>query len=152
MRPKEFGLSRGESTRHAMEGKEVETSTDLKGLRVLIVEDETLISMLFEDILLELGCEIVGPAFNLRQAVDLAREAPIDAAILDVNLGGDPIFPVAAILAKRDIPIVFSSGYGAGGLPDRWQHVPTLPKPFTTEEVNTALLDLKARGVLPSRR
>lgn len=111
----------------------------LKGLRVLIVEDETLISMLFEDILAEFDCEIVGPAFNIRQATELATEAEIDAAVLDVNLGGDPIFPVAEILATRGVPLIFSSGYGATGLPDRWQNQPTLPKPFTSNEVAEAL-------------
>ena len=120
----------------------MELSAGLKGWRILIVEDETLISMLFEDILLELGCEIVGPAFNIKQALELAREAAIDAAILDVNLGGDPIFPVATVLASRAIPLVFSSGYGSGGLPERWQDRPTLPKPFTAAEVVAALQDL----------
>ena len=111
----------------------------LKGKRVLVVEDETLISMLFEDILADLGCEIVGPAMNIRQATDLATSADIDVAVLDVNLGGDPIFPVAEILDGRGVPLVFSSGYGAHGLPDQWQARPTLPKPFTSEEVAIVL-------------
>lgn len=111
----------------------------LRGKRIFVVEDETLISMLFEDILGDLDCEIVGPAMNIRQATDLARTADIDVAVLDVNLAGDPIFPVAEILAERGVPLVFSSGYGSSGLPDRWQNQPTLPKPFTFGQVAEVL-------------
>lgn len=111
----------------------------LRGKKVFVVEDEALISMLFEDILGELDCEVVGPALNLKQALELARTADMDAAVLDVNLGGDPIFPVAEILASRGVPLVFSSGYGASGLPERWRSEPTLPKPFTTDEVAAVL-------------
>jgi two-component SAPR family response regulator len=124
---------------------------ELKGMKVLVVEDETLISMLFEDILAELDCEVVGPALNIRQATELAQRAEIDAAVLDVNLAGDPIFPVAEILALRGVPLVFSSGYGANGLPERWQHEQTLPKPFTTDEVARALESLKRQRALASR-
>ena len=118
---------------------DAESPAGLRGKRVLVVEDETLISMLFEDILADLNCEVVGPALNLRQAMDLAQTAEMDAAVLDVNLGGDPIFPVAEILARRGVPLVFSSGYGADGLPDQWQDQPTLPKPFTSDEVAAVL-------------
>ena len=104
-----------------------------------MVEDETLISMLFEDILVDLGCEVVGPAMNIRQATDFATRADIDIAVLDVNLAGDSIFPVAEILSGRGVPIVFSSGYGSNGLPQEWQSSPTLPKPFTSEEVARVL-------------
>ena len=111
----------------------------LKRMRVLIVEDEALISMLFEDILIELNCEVLGPAHNIRQATELACGLDIDAAVLDVNLAGEPIFPVAEILDQRGVPIIFSSGYGATGLPDRWRNCLTLPKPFTTEQVADVL-------------
>lgn len=114
----------------------------LRGKRVLIVEDETLIAMLFEDILGDLGCEIVGPAMNLRQATELAQTAACDVAVLDVNLNGEPSFPVASILRDRDVPLVFSSGYGASGLPPEWDGHPTLPKPFTSEQVAAALAAL----------
>lgn len=116
----------------------------MRGKKVLVVEDETLISMLFEDILDELGCEVVGPALNLKTAMELAHTAEIDAAVLDVNLNGDPIFPVAEILSGRGVPLVFSSGYGASSLPERWQGEPTLPKPFTSDEVAAVLHRLVA--------
>lgn len=116
-----------------------EAASRLTGKKVLVVEDETLISMLFEDILSDLRCEVVGPALNLRQATELATSADIDLAVLDVNLAGDPIWPVAEILAGRNVPLVFSSGYGSSSLPERWRSFPSLPKPFTFNEVATVL-------------
>ena len=107
----------------------------LRGKAVLIVEDEALIAMLFEDILEDVACRIVGPAMNVRQAMELAQAAEIDVAVLDVNLNGEPSFPVAALLESRGVPLVFSSGYGSQGLPAEWQGRPTLPKPFTSDEV-----------------
>lgn len=111
----------------------------LEGKKVLVVEDEALITMLFEDILSDLGCEIVGPALNIRQARELAEVADIDLAVLDVNLNGEPSFPVASLLQARGVPVVFSSGYGSTGLPAEWQGHPTLPKPFTSDEVGSCL-------------
>ena len=110
----------------------------LRGRKVLVVEDEALIAMLFEDILADLGCEVVGPAMNVRQALELAGSA-IDIAVLDLNLAGESSFPVAGVLRERGVPVVFSSGYGSSGLPPEWQDAPTLPKPFTAEEVADTL-------------
>jgi DNA-binding response OmpR family regulator len=111
----------------------------LQGLKVFIVEDESLIAMLLEDILEELGCEIVGSALTLKQALDQADNVPADVAILDINLGGDPIFPVATRLVARNVPIVFASGYGATTLTEEWRDRPTLPKPFSADQVAAAL-------------
>ncbi|MCW6508675.1 response regulator [Lichenifustis flavocetrariae] len=110
-----------------------------------MIEDEMLITMLLEDILEELGCQVAGSAVNVRQAEDLAMNATADAAILDVNLGGDPVYPVAERLIERNIPFVFASGYGSANLPDRWQNHPTLPKPFTADQVETVLRTLLKR-------
>ena len=118
----------------------------LNGARVLVVEDEMLITMLLEDILDELGCRVVGSAVNLRQAEDLVRSTEAEAAILDVNLGGDPVFPVAEALLQRKIPFIFASGYGSASLPEKWQNFPTLPKPFTADQVADTL-----RNVLRDR-
>ena len=117
----------------------------LRGACILIVEDETLITMLLEDILDELGCRVSASAATLRQAQDLAGTAQVQAAILDVNLGGDPVFPVAEQLAARKIPFVFASGYGASGLPEEWQGYPTLPKPFMPDQVEAILRQLLER-------
>lgn len=115
------------------------TGDALAGLRVCIVEDESLILMLLEDILSDLGCVVAGSALTLKQGLDLASTVEADLAILDINLGGDPIFPVAERLAARGIPLVFASGYGATTLPEGWRERPTLPKPFSAEQVATAL-------------
>lgn len=115
----------------------------LQGKKVLVVEDEALIAMLFEDMLADAGCLVVGPAMNLRQALELAEVAEIDLAVLDVNLNGEPSFPVASVLQARGVPLVFSSGYGSHGLPPEWQDRPTLPKPFTAE----ALVEMLSRLV-----
>ena len=76
---------------------------------------------------------------NIRQAMELAQAADIDIAVLDVNLNGEPSFPIAAVLRARGVPVVFSSGYGSDGLTPDWQDSPTLPKPFTSDEVGEIL-------------
>ena len=112
----------------------------LQGLRVLVVEDEALVSMLLEDMLADHGCEVAGVASRISQALDMVSgELAFDAAILDVNLGGEPIFPVAEALAARGAPFVLATGYGAGGLPEAWRSRPTLQKPFSHDDVGKAL-------------
>jgi hypothetical protein len=75
----------------------------------------------------------------------VADPAPLDAALLDVNVAGRQVFPVAEALTERGVPFVFSTGYGEGGLPDEWRGSPTIQKPFTEAAVRDALL--KAMGV-----
>ncbi|HET9902289.1 MAG TPA: response regulator [Xanthobacteraceae bacterium] len=98
--------------------------------RILVVEDEILISMLLEDMLTDLGYEVAGTASRVEEALALARSAQIHAAILDVNLNGQEVFPVADVLAGRSIPFVFATGYGERALPAAYQERPTLQKPF----------------------
>ena len=88
-----------------------------QGRKVLVVEDEMMIAMLVEDMLDELGCTVVGPAHALAPALDLASSATeIDAALLDINLGGQPVFAIADALRARGVPMIFSTGYGEAGL------------------------------------
>jgi DNA-binding response OmpR family regulator len=108
------------------------------------VEDEALVSMLVEDMLSDLGVEIVGPVATLEEALAYAREADIDAAVLDINVGGLLTYPVAEILQARGVPIIFSTGYGVDGLPDRFKNVPTLHKPFDLKSFGAALKALLA--------
>lgn len=117
-----------------------------QGLQVFIAEDESLIAMLLEDILDDLGFSIAASVPTLREALDQAAVVQADVAILDINLGGDPIFPVAEQLAARNIPFIFASGYGATTLPDEWRMRPTLPKPFTSEQVAQALQNAVKQG------
>jgi CheY-like chemotaxis protein len=112
--------------------------------RVLIVEDGAMIAMLVEDMVLDFGSEVVGPAAKMDDAMRLAQAAALDAAILDVNVGGSVIFPVAEILSKRGIPYIFATGYGSTGIPPRFQSHPTLPKPFTYQSLAEVLRDVLA--------
>lgn len=116
----------------------------LQGLRVLVVEDEMLVSMLVEDMLSDFGCTVVGPAPDFDNAMQLASTAEIDAALLDVNLAGRPIFPVADALRARGVPFAFASGYGAAGLAPEYRDTPVLQKPFRQSDLERALTGLMA--------
>lgn len=118
--------------------------TNLQGLRVLVVEDEMMVSMLIEDMLGELGCQVVGPAARLDEAMALAREADLDCAVLDVNLGGQPIFPLADLLRERGRPFAFATGYGDAGLRDVDRGTPVLQKPFREVDLARVLGELQA--------
>lgn len=98
-----------------------------------------MISMLLEDMLTELGYEVVGPAARLEQALTTARNAAIEGAVLDVNLNGHYSYPVADLLQQRGIPFVFATGYGADLLGDRYPQAPRIQKPFQQAELARAL-------------
>ena len=116
------------------------------GRRVLVVEDESLVAMLLETILEDMGCVPVGPAATVEEGLQMASEGdPVDAALLDVNVAGKQVFPIAEALKARGVPFVFSTGYGEGGLPDQWRGQPTLQKPFAAAAVRDALM--KAMGL-----
>lgn len=116
-------------------------SQPLSGRNILIVEDEALVAMLLETILEDMGCTPVGPASTVDEGLALIESGTaMDAALLDVNVAGVKIFPIAEALAARDIPFVFSTGYGEGGLPDEWKGRPTLQKPFSEGAVHEALM------------
>ena len=119
----------------------------LAGRRILVVEDEMMIAMLVEDMLLELGCTVVGPAHGLAEALALAQSEPgLDAALLDVNLGGQPVFPVADALREKGVPAIFSTGYGDAGLRDIDRGSPVLQKPFRAGDLARALGEALGRG------
>ena len=107
--------------------------------RVLVVEDEILIGMLLEDMLGDLGYTVAATASRVDEAVKLAHDVEVDAAILDVNLNGQEVYPVADVLAARGIPFVFATGYGERGLPQAYQRRPTLQKPFQQETLEQKL-------------
>jgi CheY-like chemotaxis protein len=122
------------------------TSPDLNGLRVLVVEDEAAISLLLEDMLLDFGCEVIGPAARLAAALDAVERETVDLAILDVNVAGEPIYPVAEALAQRQIPFVFSTGYGSAGIKDAYRDRPVLQKPFAQHDLKQKLLIARGNG------
>jgi CheY-like chemotaxis protein len=107
--------------------------------RVLLVEDEAMIAMLVEDMLDELGHELVSVASRLDEALAAAGTASVDVAILDLNLGGVLSYPVAEVLAERGIPFVFATGYGGGGLKEAYADRPTLHKPFVRQALGDAI-------------
>jgi CheY-like chemotaxis protein len=113
---------------------------DMNGLRVLVVEDEAAISLLLEDMLLDLGCDVVGPAARLGTALELAQGEALDVAILDVNVAGEPIYPVAAALVERKVPFIFSTGYGSAGIKDLYRGRPVMQKPFAQRDLRQNLL------------
>lgn len=113
--------------------------SSIEGLRLLVAEDEALVSILIEDMLVELGCSVVGAVANVPSALEVARKGGIDCAILDVNLGGESIHPVAEELAAREVPFLFVTGYGASGVPDQFSGAPVLQKPFQLPMLKKAL-------------
>ena len=122
--------------------------------RILVVEDEPMIAMMVENFLVDLGWSVVGVAGTLDQALATARDADIDAALLDVNLHGMESFVVGDVLGERNVPFVFATGYGAQAVPDRFRSVPKLAKPYPPYELARALDEamIVARGHdLPTR-
>jgi CheY-like chemotaxis protein len=109
------------------------------GKRILVVEDESMIRMLLDGMLTDLGYTVVGEAGGIEEAIALARDAEFDVALLDVNLAGKPITPVVEILVARGLPFVFASGYGQRGVPEAYRDSPTLQKPFQTEALAAAI-------------
>ena len=107
--------------------------------RILVVEDELMIRMLLEDMLAELGYTIVAEAADIEAALEAANNADFDLAILDVNLNGQPISPVADALVARGTPFVFATGYGERSLPELYRDRPTLKKPFQMEGLKRLL-------------
>jgi DNA-binding NarL/FixJ family response regulator len=121
-------------------------SAELQGLRVLVVEDEFLVAMDIEAMLRELACEVVGPIGNLASALQAAREETLDLALLDANLGGEPVTAVAEALIARAVPIVFCTGYQVENLCSRYPATSTLMKPFQLADLRTALECALASG------
>jgi CheY-like chemotaxis protein len=109
---------------------------------VLLVEDEMLVALLVEDMLAELGHKSVGPAGHLDQALEMARREAVDVAILDVNIDGKDVYPVAKVLARRGIPFVFATGYGRQGLKAPYCDCPTLQKPFLQQDLQELLTEM----------
>src|ERR1700752_254451 len=107
--------------------------------RILVVEDEPMIRMLLEDMLGELGYTIAAEAARVEEALEATRTAEFDLAILDVNLNGQPISPVAYALVARGTPFVFATGYGERGLPEPYRDRPMLKKPFQIEGLKQML-------------
>jgi CheY-like chemotaxis protein len=110
----------------------------------LLVEDEALVALMIEDMLVDLGLQVVASAAQLEKACELAAHEVFDVAILDVNLAGELVFPVARILQQRRIPFLFSTGYGQQALDGDFRNSLAIAKPFSAEQ-----LAEKLRKLLP---
>jgi DNA-binding NtrC family response regulator len=107
----------------------------LAGKRVLIVEDELLVALLIEDFLVEMGCSPLGPCGNVAKALHAVRTETFDLAVLDVNLAGEKVYPVAEMLTGRQIPFVFLSGYGEEAIPEGHFDWKVCAKPFRADDL-----------------
>jgi CheY-like chemotaxis protein len=128
--------SRGSSTKARAKGSE---PTGLAGRRILVVEDSPVVGPFTVDILADLGCEVVGPAPNMAAARELADAAAFDAALMDVHIRGERVFPLCEMLDQKGIPFVLTSGYADWHMPEKWDDRPRLQKPYTVEQVEKAL-------------
>ncbi len=116
------------------------------GLRVLVVEDNALVAMQMVEALTHLGCVVVGPAATIDRALALAAAEPLDAAVLDIDLQGQPVFPAAEALAERGVPFLFATGFHE--IDERsapWSTAPHLRKPINEKQLATALGSLVGR-------
>jgi DNA-binding NtrC family response regulator len=120
----------------------------LKGKRILVVEDEALIAVMVEDMLTEMGSVVVGPAATIEEALALARTETIDA-VLDVNVRGERIDPVADALLERGVPMLFATGYGEVRLASG-AVATVIDKPYTQDKLARGLA--AAMGAAPLRR
>ena len=125
-------------------------ASPLRGVRVLVVEDEPMVSLALQATLVDFGCDVAGTAARLQPALDLAHDLTFDIAVLDIDLGGTRIDPVAEAIAARGLPVVFVTGYGRDAAP---RHVPgpVLEKPCEPTDLQRALRQaLAARHEEPS--
>lgn len=111
----------------------------LAGKRVLLVEDDALLMMVLQDTLSDFGCVVAGWAMALDPARQMARDLEIDLAVLDVNIGGQMVTPVAELLVAKGVPFVFATGYDSHIVPSLANR-PRVIKPYTGKQLETALL------------
>ncbi|MEW6450945.1 MAG: response regulator [Pseudomonadota bacterium] len=118
------------------------TAPDTKR-RILVIEDEMLIAMLLEDMLADLGHEVVGVVPRVNEALTAISRDDFDLAILDLNLNGQSAYPVADALIDRGIPFALSTGFGESGLPEKYRAHPVLQKPFASDDLVRTLRTFK---------
>jgi CheY-like chemotaxis protein len=126
----------------AIESKSQQEAGATAPLQVLVVEDEMVVAMLIEDMVIELGYQVSGIATQVADAIALVERDSFDLAILDVNLNGREVFPLADILEERGVPFMFATAYGQRGIPERYRGSPVVQKPFSSIDLRKALQGL----------
>ena len=121
---------------------QVPNAEALRGARVMVVEDELLVAMLIEETLIDYGCVVTGPFSTVGSALAAAQEVAVDAAVLDVNLRGERVYPVAEMLAARGIPFLLLSGYGRDGVPPAHPEWQACAKPFLPRDLVATIAQL----------
>jgi DNA-binding response OmpR family regulator len=116
------------------------------GRPILLVEDEPMISMMLADMLSENGHQIDGPYSRCGEALAAATNNDLQAGILDINVRGETIYPIAEMLTERKIPFVFVTGYSADSIDPRFHHIPVLQKPVEPQSILAALASSSARA------
>ena len=101
----------------------------------MIVDDEMIVALDLEDMLTELGHQVVETASRVPHGLEIARTCDLDMAILDINVRGVMSFPIATILRERGVQIIFASGYGEQGLIDGFRDAHVLTKPFDLDDL-----------------
>jgi CheY-like chemotaxis protein len=110
--------------------------------RILVIEDSPVVAPFTADLLGELGFEVVGPAPNMASARALVEAGAFDAALLDVHIRGERVFPLCEVLESRGVPFALTSGYADWQIPEKWQDRPRLQKPYTIAQVEEVLRSL----------
>ncbi|QOZ65962.1 response regulator [Bradyrhizobium arachidis] len=113
---------------------------------ILLVEDEALIRMMVADMLADLGHTVAAEANDVASAMKHASDSAFDMALLDVSLGSCSVEPVAQVLAKRNVPFAFASGYGSDGVPEAYRQRPMLRKPFRIDQLERCITELLGKA------
>jgi len=114
----------------------------LSGRRILLVEDSPVVGPYTADILGELGCEVIGPAPNMAAAREMVENESFDAAVMDVHIRGERVFPLCELLEAKGVPFLLTSGYADWQMPDKWRDRPRLQKPYTLGDLGEALAQI----------
>ena len=119
---------------------------ELRGLRILVVEDNFLVAENLRELLSARGCDVIGPAPRVEAALSLlAANSRVDGAMLDINLGGEDCFPVAAALQERAVPFLFLTGYDQSmSIPAEFSQAPRLSKPVDEAHLIAAAREIFA--------
>jgi CheY-like chemotaxis protein len=134
-------LGNGMGGKHAKDGQGVVLPREisLAGNHIMVVEDEALVAMSLCESLDELGFEVIGPFSRIADAIVALKNCRVDAAVLDVNLGGELVYPLAEALAADQVPFIFVTGYGSEEIEQRFSRTPVLQKPIERDALRTIL-------------